>query len=569
MEAAAAVLAIRKRWRLVCYLLASAAGTLVLDPVLKSLAGRLRPSVAHPIAHGLTRWSASVSTLGATQAILIVSVATCAVFLALTRRWRSRSSATPAAGGGGCSWCPRSPCRFSSPWARMCTAGSVIRPTSWAASCSPRSGSPRYSSWSGPTSRTATARRSAHRQPEQRPAQAEPGDLDVRTDAAGQPVRPQQPHVLHDIDLARMRVQRLAVRPVAQGAGDAQRGVVIVPRRGDGRLGFQRPEGQRQHRGAHLLAVAAPACRRYQEGGTVDGAQGEEVVALKLLDPEDVTERGADHEAEPPGRGTPGSVGTPVELVGLDAPAEPQILELIGMLGRVHFNVFGQQVRDRGQVGLGHRAERQVGRAEAQVEQRPVPVCHPVTVGEAPRPSQPGFIPGSATVVRHQGRGLPAAGGRAGRALERQDRTRRHMPLSATMDGMVTKPVNLSAALATFGETYSPRIVGRVNDYDVRIAHAKGEHVWHVHEQTDEFFLVLDGTFEVTLREADGGERTVTLRQGDMFVVPKGTEHKPSSPGGSILMFEPSGTSTTGDRHEGDISGHVDSTTGHDLTGAG
>jgi mannose-6-phosphate isomerase-like protein (cupin superfamily) len=80
---------------------------------------------------------------------------------------------------------------------------------------------------------------------------------------------------------------------------------------------------------------------------------------------------------------------------------------------------------------------------------------------------------------------------------------------------------------------------------------------------------VLDGTFEVTLREADGGERTVTLRQGDMFVVPKGTEHKPSSPGGSILMFEPSGTSTTGDRHEGDILGHVDSTVGHDLTGAG
>ena len=137
-------------------------------------------------------------------------------------------------------------------------------------------------------------------------------------------------------------------------------------------------------------------------------------------------------------------------------------------------------------------------------------------------------------------------------------------------DGRMTPdPVNLSAALATFRETYSPRIVGRVNDYDVRIAHAKGEHVWHVHEQTDEFFLVLDGTFEVTLREVDGGERTVTLRQGDMFVVPKGTEHKPSSPGGSILMFEPSGTSTTGDRHEGDIPSHVDSTTGHDLTGAG
>ena len=60
-------------------------------------------------------------------------------------------------------------------------------------------------------------------------------------------------------------------------------------------------------------------------------------------------------------------------------------------------------------------------------------------------------------------------------------------------------------------------------------------------------------------------ERTVTLRAGDVFVVPKGTEHKPSSPDGSILMFELSGTVTTGDRHEGEIPAHVDSTTGHDL----
>ncbi|MFI5068691.1 MAG: cupin domain-containing protein [Streptosporangiales bacterium] len=129
----------------------------------------------------------------------------------------------------------------------------------------------------------------------------------------------------------------------------------------------------------------------------------------------------------------------------------------------------------------------------------------------------------------------------------------------------MTEPVNLSAALASFDDVYSPRIVARMNDYDVRIAHARGEHVWHVHENTDEFFLVLEGRFDVSLRDPDGGVRTVTLAQGDTFVVPRGTEHKPSSPGGSILMFEPSGTSTTGDRHEGDIPGHVDSTTGHDL----
>jgi mannose-6-phosphate isomerase-like protein (cupin superfamily) len=125
-------------------------------------------------------------------------------------------------------------------------------------------------------------------------------------------------------------------------------------------------------------------------------------------------------------------------------------------------------------------------------------------------------------------------------------------------------PVNLTSALASFDAVYSPRIVARVNDYDVRVAHTAGEHLWHVHEDTDEFFLVLQGRFDVALRDADGAETTVALHQGDIFVVPKGTEHKPSSPGGSILMFEPAGTPSTGDRHDA-IPGYVDSTTGHEL----
>ena len=130
---------------------------------------------------------------------------------------------------------------------------------------------------------------------------------------------------------------------------------------------------------------------------------------------------------------------------------------------------------------------------------------------------------------------------------------------------MELTPVNVHEALAGFDDIYSPRIVTKVNDYDVRIAHALGEHVWHVHEDTDEFFLVLDGQFDVAVRDADGAESTVVLRTGDTFVVPRGVEHKPSSPGGSILMFEPTGTVTTGDRHEGEIPGHVDSTAGHAL----
>ena len=132
---------------------------------------------------------------------------------------------------------------------------------------------------------------------------------------------------------------------------------------------------------------------------------------------------------------------------------------------------------------------------------------------------------------------------------------------------MTAEPVNLTAALASFDEVYSPRIVTRMNDYDVRVAHVRGEHVWHVHEHTDEFFLVLDGRFDVALRGPDGQVAVVELGRGDTFVVPRGTEHKPSSPGGAILMFEPAGTSSTGDRHDGEVPDHVDSTTGHALGG--
>jgi len=130
---------------------------------------------------------------------------------------------------------------------------------------------------------------------------------------------------------------------------------------------------------------------------------------------------------------------------------------------------------------------------------------------------------------------------------------------------MTLQAVNLKTALKTFDAVYSPRIVAHVNDYDVKIAHVRGEHLWHVHENTDELFLVLEGRFDVALRDRKGLEKTVVLEAGDVFVVPRGMPHKPSSPGGQVLTFEPAGTSSTGDNHEGPIPGYVDSTTGHQL----
>ncbi|MCY9783210.1 cupin domain-containing protein [Nocardiopsis sp. EMB25] len=131
---------------------------------------------------------------------------------------------------------------------------------------------------------------------------------------------------------------------------------------------------------------------------------------------------------------------------------------------------------------------------------------------------------------------------------------------------MSEQPVNLRTALASFDQLWSPRVLTRVDDHDVRVAKVRGEHVWHAHDDTDEFFLVLDGRLRIRTRhDADTPERVVDLERGELFVVPRGTEHRPeSAEGASILMFERTGTLSVGDRHE-DVPDHVDTTTGHPL----
>ena len=103
--------------------------------------------------------------------------------------------------------------------------------------------------------------------------------------------------------------------------------------------------------------------------------------------------------------------------------------------------------------------------------------------------------------------------------------------------------IDLAEKLSTFSEHWSPRTVTQFNDCDVMVVKVKGEFVWHQHDDTDDFFLVLKGVLDIELRD-----RTIRLGPGQMYVVPKGVEHRPvAREEVHLLLIEPSGTPNTGD----------------------
>lgn len=103
--------------------------------------------------------------------------------------------------------------------------------------------------------------------------------------------------------------------------------------------------------------------------------------------------------------------------------------------------------------------------------------------------------------------------------------------------------VNLSEKLAQFDEHWSPRTVSTFNGHDVMVVKVHGEFVWHHHDDTDDFFLVLTGRLTIRMHDGD-----VELGPGELFVVPVGVEHQPySEHGAELLLIEPSGTPNTGD----------------------
>jgi mannose-6-phosphate isomerase-like protein (cupin superfamily) len=104
------------------------------------------------------------------------------------------------------------------------------------------------------------------------------------------------------------------------------------------------------------------------------------------------------------------------------------------------------------------------------------------------------------------------------------------------------KAVNLADKLSAFSEHWQPRTVGEFNGHDLMVVKFKGAFVWHKHDETDDFFLVLKG--RVTIQMRDGN---VTLGPGEMFVVPRGVEHCPmAEEEAHVLLIEPSGTPNTG-----------------------
>ena len=107
---------------------------------------------------------------------------------------------------------------------------------------------------------------------------------------------------------------------------------------------------------------------------------------------------------------------------------------------------------------------------------------------------------------------------------------------------MLANKINLKEKYLKFTDFWSPKIVAEMNDYQLKIVKIKGDFVWHSHSDTDETFLVIDGEMIINFRDG-----AIKLSKGEMYVVPKGVEHKPYAENEcKILVIEPRGVINTG-----------------------
>ncbi|MGA8261291.1 MAG: cupin domain-containing protein [Arenicellales bacterium] len=119
---------------------------------------------------------------------------------------------------------------------------------------------------------------------------------------------------------------------------------------------------------------------------------------------------------------------------------------------------------------------------------------------------------------------------------------------------MKYKALNFEDKFRLFGEQWTPRVVAEMNDYQFKLVRVQGDFVWHSHSDTDETFIVLDGRLRIDFRDG-----CVELGKGEMFVVPRGIEHKPFAEDEvKILLIEPRGVPNTGDQAPGERTARND-----------
>lgn len=113
--------------------------------------------------------------------------------------------------------------------------------------------------------------------------------------------------------------------------------------------------------------------------------------------------------------------------------------------------------------------------------------------------------------------------------------------------------INLQQKLSLFSEQWSPKVIAEMNDYQFKVVKVEGDFVWHAHEDTDETFIVLEGKLRIDFRDGQ-----IELAAGELFVVPKGVEHKPyAEVEAKLLLIEPKGVTNTGDAG-GDLTAQND-----------
>ena len=108
---------------------------------------------------------------------------------------------------------------------------------------------------------------------------------------------------------------------------------------------------------------------------------------------------------------------------------------------------------------------------------------------------------------------------------------------------MKYKALNLEEKFSRFSEHWFPRVIAEMNDYQFKLVKVQGEFVWHEHPETDEAFIVINGVLDIEFRDGK-----VTLEPGEMFIIPKGVEHRPVAKNEcNMMLVEPKGVINTGD----------------------